>query len=105
AWLQRRVGLEPTPTLIFLEKGLRTLWMPFRAWLQRRVGLEPTPTLIFLKKDAETKNPRPSGEGRVREKSDRLSTRALYKKISLFRDGNCARSAKNMWISLWINRI
>jgi hypothetical protein len=42
---------------------------------------------------------------RVREKSDRLSTRALYKEISLFRDGNCARSAKNMWISLWINRI
>ena len=35
---------------------------------------------------------------RVRGKSDRLSTRALYKKISLFRDGNCARSAKNMWI-------
>ncbi len=27
--------------------------LPFRAWLQRRVGLEPTPTLIFSKGDGE----------------------------------------------------
>ena len=47
AWLQRRVGLELTPTLIFLEKGRRPRRMLFRTWLQRRVGLEPTPTVFF----------------------------------------------------------
>ena len=70
-WLQRRVGLEPTPTIFFSttrcrdrrrfyprplgegqgEGGFgserRPLRMPFRAWLQRRVGLEPTPTIFF----------------------------------------------------------
>ncbi len=71
AWLQRRVGLEPTPMIFFsttrcrdrrrfyprpwgegqgegkFGAGRRHLRMPFRAWSQKRVGLKPTPTIFF----------------------------------------------------------
>ena len=46
--------------------GRRPIWMPFRAWLQRRVGLEPTPTIFFSttgRLGRRRFSPRPWGEG------------------------------------------
>ena len=45
------------------RRGRRPLRMLFRAWLQRRVGLEPTPTIFFTTKGRVRFSPRLSGEG------------------------------------------
>ena len=49
------------------RRGRRPLRMLFRAWLQRRVGLEPTPTIFFMntgRRGRHRFSPRPLGEGR-----------------------------------------
>jgi len=45
------------------SQGRRPLRMLFLAWLQRRVGLEPTPTIFFTTKGRVRFSPRPLGEG------------------------------------------
>ena len=68
------------------SQGRCPLRMPFRAWLQRRVGLEPTPTLFIFKKGRRNQKPRPLGESRVRAKRVRqqpLESRRLS--VSSFR--------------------
>ena len=63
------------------SQGRRPLRMLFLAWLQRRVGLEPTPTIFFTTKGRVRFSPRPSGEGqgegRIRRGTSGMPTFSL----------------------------